>query len=115
MTAGKLGGGFSQRDPTGSVPFLQKIFHCFLLPQREMEKDCVWEVSSPCEEADLLVTGMDSVMTYMDFCYPGDNRSVNARYSCDFWIENLHKRTVDMFYIATLKHMQALHVIHLSI
>lgn len=115
MTAAELEGGFSQRNPSGSVPFLQSNFHCFLFLQREMEKDCVWLVPSQCEESDLPLTEVDSNRTYRYFCYPGGTLSVNVIYPCGFWIETVNKLIVDMFYIATLKCMQALRVIHLSV
>lgn len=41
--------------------------------------------------------------------------SVNVIYPCGFWIETVNKLIVDMFYIATLKCVQALRVIHLSV
>lgn len=70
---------------------------------------------SQCEESDLPLTEVDSNRTYQYFCYPGGTLSVNVIYPCGFWIETVNKLIVDMFYIATLKCVQALRVIHLSV
>lgn len=73
MTAAEPEGGFGRRDPRCSVLVLRKNSNVFPFPQTEMEKSFLWVVSSQCEEPDLPLTGIDSTMTYMDFCYPGDN------------------------------------------
>jgi len=71
--AAELEGGFCQRDPCCSVLVLKNNSNVFFFHQTEMEKSCLWMVSSWCEESDLPLTGMDSIMTYRDFCHPGDN------------------------------------------